>query len=75
MNLEITSDEALVLFDFLARYSEHDELQIEDQAEQRVLWDLCCVLEKSLPELSDPNCKTLLADARSRIRDPKTTKG
>jgi hypothetical protein len=75
MNLEITSDEALVLFDFLARYSEHNELRIDDQAEQRVLWNLCCVLEKSLPELFDSNYKKLLADARSRVRDQETTKG
>jgi hypothetical protein len=39
-------DEALVLFEFLSRFSDTDELRVEDQAEQRALSNLCCLLEK-----------------------------
>jgi hypothetical protein len=37
LNISLTRSEALVLFELVARYSESDCLEIEDQAEQRVL--------------------------------------
>ncbi len=43
----ITNDEALVLFEFLRRYSDTDQLNVVDQAEQRALWNLCCIFEKT----------------------------
>lgn len=39
IKIEPNSNEALVLFEFLSRYSDTQQLVIEDQAEQRVLWE------------------------------------
>ncbi|MCL1138993.1 hypothetical protein [Shewanella pneumatophori] len=42
VELKLTEDEAWVLFEFVRRFSDSDKLDIEDQAEQRALWNLCC---------------------------------
>ena len=67
--ITMSSDEMLVLFELLSRYAETDELRIRDPAEQRVLWNLQCVLEKSLAEPFDSRYTELLEVARSRLRD------
>jgi len=36
--------------ELLSRYSDSESLVIEDQAEQRALWNLLCVLERQLVE-------------------------
>lgn len=69
VHLRLTPDEALVLFEFLSRYSDTDELVLEDQAEQRALWNLCCKLEKELVEPFNPDYVKLLQSARDRLRD------
>lgn len=69
VQFELTIDEALVLFELLQRFSESDALTLEDQAEQRVLWNLCCVMEKTLSEPFAVNYAELLAQARDRLRD------
>lgn len=70
INLEITKDESLVLFDFLSRFnqSEHKEI-FEDQAEQKTLWILEGQLEKQLVEIFNPDYKDIISNARKRIRD------
>ena len=45
-------------------------LRIEDQAEARVLWDLCASLESILAEPFADNYHDLLAKARGQVRDP-----
>lgn len=67
--VELTADEALVLFEFLQRFSETRALSIQDQAEERALWNLCCLLEKVLSEPFDRNYHELLAQAQNRLRD------
>ncbi len=69
IDVSLTPDEALVLFEFLSGYSDTGELRIEDQAEHRALWNLCCQLEKELIESFDPGYEKLLQSARDRIRD------
>ena len=69
MTIEISKAEALVLFEFLSRFSDEDKLLIEDQAEARVLWDLCCVLEKQLAEPFRSDYSQLLQQARDQVRD------
>jgi hypothetical protein len=69
-SLNLTEDEALVLFEFLTRYGESDRLEIADQAEQRVLWNLCADLEKRLVQPLDAAYGEHLAAARQRLRDP-----
>lgn len=71
IKIELNSDEALILFEFLSRYSDTDTLTVEDQPEQRVLWNLCCDLEKVLVEPMSTSYRELLGTARSRIRDSK----
>lgn len=62
-------DEAIVLFELLQRYSNSDVLSIEDQAEQRALWNLCCVFEKHVHIPFEGNFKEIVAAARNRLRD------
>jgi hypothetical protein len=67
--IELTSDEALVLFDFLTRFCDTDVLTLEDQAESRALWDLLALLEKQLVEPFRSDYSELLHQARERLRD------
>lgn len=69
VQLEVTADEALVLFEFLSRYSDTDALSVDDQAEQRALWNLQCLLEAKLVESFRPDYDQRLAAARDRLRD------
>jgi hypothetical protein len=65
MQIELTTDETLVLFEFLDRYQRTDRLSIEDPAERQALWNLLCLFEKHM----DPSCyETDLAEARERVR-------
>ena len=70
INLTITNDEALVLFEFLARFnnSEHADI-FEDQAEQKALWILEGQLEKQLIEPFRPDYNDIIKEARNKIRD------
>lgn len=68
MNISLTSDEALVLFEWLTRFDKADD-EFADQAEQRVLWDLEAQLESSLVAPLRPDYDAVLAAARDRIRD------
>jgi len=61
IEVRLTADEALVLFEFLSRYSDNDEPRLEDPAAQRALWNLCCLLEKQLVEPFKLNYLKLLA--------------
>jgi hypothetical protein len=65
--IELKGPEALVLVDFLLRYRDQEELRIENHAEERILWDLCALLESQVPELLDPAYKAKLAAARELI--------
>jgi len=69
LKIELTEDEAWVLFELTRRFSETDELTIEDQAEERALWNLCCVFEKSLHQESDIEYKSFIKQCRDRLRD------
>ncbi|MEZ5950998.1 MAG: hypothetical protein R3C12_17655 [Planctomycetaceae bacterium] len=61
--LTITPHEAVVLDDFLRRFSTTDELKIEHPAEQQTLWNLECVMEKCDNRLCWPS----LADSRAAL--------
>jgi hypothetical protein len=69
ITIQLSQAEALVLLEFLSRYSDAGKLEIEDQAEQRALWDLGASLEKVLVEPFMPNYRELLEIARRQIRD------
>lgn len=69
VTLTLTRDQAVVLFEWLARCNEEEGFGIEDPAEQRVLWDLEASLESTLVEPFKPEYEQLLAAARARVRD------
>ena len=70
VRLELTRDEALVLFEFLARFGDSELLALQDQAEERTLQNLQCLLEKQLVEIFDADYEVLVESARERLRDP-----
>lgn len=60
----------MVLFDWLRRVNESKNPQLfEDQAEERVLWDMEAILEKVLIEPFGDSYQEELDKARSRVRD------
>ena len=73
VTITLAENEALVLFGFLARYSDIDVLGTEDQAEQQALWNLHCLLERHLVQIFDPNFRDLLITARNSLRSDGST--
>ena len=69
VQLSLSRDEAVVLFEFLSRYSDDGQLHIVDQAEQRVLWDMCASLDSQLHEPISPDYEDVLRKARDSVRD------
>ena len=72
IKIGLTKDEAIVLFEFLVRFNkkDHDDL-FDDQAEQRVLWDIECILEKELAEPFRSDYLDNVKRARDAVRDKK----
>jgi hypothetical protein len=70
VTLRLSIDEAVVLFDWVRRFNSGGLGRFEDQAEQRVLWNLEASLEKALVEPFKPEFAEILRAARSRVRDP-----
>ena len=71
VRLEISREEALVLFEWLSRFNKAEDVIFADQAEQRVLWDIEAMLESTLVEPFDPKYDELLEAARAKVRDPR----
>ncbi len=70
--IELTKDEALVIFDFLGRFNKNaNENVFEDQAEQKSLWNFEALLEKVLVEPFMENYKEIIKESRQKIRDGK----
>ena len=69
--LTFTKDEAIVLFELASRFTDTDELSIQDRAEESVLWSICARLEKVLAEPFDPNWNEILQHARDKVRMPE----
>ena len=74
VTIELRKDEALVLFELLARWSETSErvVQLEHQAEQRVLWDILAELERQLVEPFMADYADQLAQARRTVQDDES---
>lgn len=69
VDLELSRDEALVLYEWVRRFNKRVDVSFGDQAEQRVLWDIEALLETLLEEPFSDEYEALLAAARGRIRD------
>lgn len=67
MKIELTDAEALVLSDWLHRNSKNKEM-FEDLAEQYVMWNIDCQLEKRLDDVFSNNYTERLARAREDVR-------
>ncbi len=48
VEISLTADEALVLFECLSRLTGSGALSIVDQAEERALWNLCALFQKTV---------------------------
>lgn len=70
ISIELSEDEVLVLFEWLHRVNESPQIEFEDQAEQRVVWDLEAALESANPALFASDYRVHLREARDRVRDP-----
>jgi hypothetical protein len=65
--VELKREEALVLIDFLIRFRDEATLSTEHEAEQRILWDLCAMLQSQVPELVQPDYEKRLTEARDVV--------
>jgi hypothetical protein len=68
VRVDLSADEALVIFEWLYRQQDRPDGDFQDQSEQRALWNLVAVLETKVPVLSERYAE-LLANARERVRD------
>jgi hypothetical protein len=72
MKLELTADEALVLFDLLSEYERGDAdrtLTVRSPAERNVLWYLLSYLERELVAPFQPDYSGQLERARARLEE------
>lgn len=69
VQISLSADEALVLFEFLSRFDESNELTIVDQAEERALSNLLGPLQKQLVPPFQQDYVEQLQQARNRLRD------
>jgi hypothetical protein len=69
VKIELSQDEALVLFEFLSRYDERKNLDIKNGAEEKVLWMLHGAREKQLVQPFKLNYVELLLRSRQSVRE------
>lgn len=67
VHLVLEADEALVLFEFLSRFSDDDELSTQHEAETHALWNLQCLLEKKLVAPFRDDYDEILDEARNSL--------
>lgn len=67
--LRLSSDAALVLLVLVTRLNESETVSFDDQAEQRVLWDLEADLEAAVPSITAGDFNAQVRRARDRVRD------
>jgi hypothetical protein len=67
MRIDLTEDEALVLFEYLSTRGDGDALPVSHASERVALWNLVAALEKTLVPILDPNYKSLLLQAQERL--------
>ena len=67
--IDLSSDEALVLFELCSRFidSDAESVPLAHAADRVALWGLTCALERVLSEPLRSDYSTLLAAARERL--------
>ncbi len=69
VNIRLSNDEALVLFELLSRFQETNELRLKNNAEFVALSSLSAQLDKTLVEPFQANYLELLHGAQARVAD------
>jgi hypothetical protein len=71
MTIELSDDEALVLFELLARHGDRADrlVHLDHPAERNALWAVEAQLERKLVVPLRPDYADLLAAARARVED------
>jgi UDP-N-acetylglucosamine transferase subunit ALG13 len=72
MVIELSDDQALVLFELLSRYGENGndrQLAVREAAERNVLWAISGILEKQLVAPLQKEYVDLLSAARARVEE------
>ena len=68
--ITFSGDEAIVLLEWLHNFNEEQYLDLfQDQAEERILFDLEAELEKTISDTFDNSYQEILLKAREKIRD------
>ena len=68
ITISLSHPKALVLFEFLARFEHDNKLEIQDEAEEKVLVEVFGYLQRELAELFDPKYTQLLDAARKEVK-------
>ena len=66
--LTLSAEEAVVMFEFLARAGQDAQLRIQDESERTVLANLLCMLEKRLTAPFALDYAEILSRARESLR-------
>lgn len=75
VRLELSRDQALVLFEWLARSDDQRSLATAHEAEQIVLWVLEGELERALTIQLSPEYEQCVVEARERVLAEKVERG
>ncbi|MEM0941003.1 MAG: hypothetical protein AAF600_12435 [Bacteroidota bacterium] len=66
--INLSNEEARVLLDWVTRFNE-DENIFQDQAEERILFDLESILEEKIAQTFSDDYSAVLQKAREKVRD------
>jgi hypothetical protein len=69
INLSITEDDAIVLFEFFERFEERERLYFTHPAEYISLMKISAQIDKSTSAMFHPDYGKLLQEARERIAE------
>lgn len=67
--IELSNDEALILFERLAQLDDQGAFPVKDHAEELVFWKIQSQLEKSLVEPLKPDYRKLVLEAKARVTE------
>jgi hypothetical protein len=67
IQIELSDDEALILFERLAQLDDQNALPAQDHAEELVFWNVQGQLERRLVAPLKPNYKELVEEAKTRV--------
>ena len=67
VNISLSREEALTLFEMLFRYEQEQKLPKKNEAENEVLWNLMTYLEESLREPFGAEYEELFLQAREKL--------